>query len=208
MKKISEILKDARIDKKFSLIHLENITKIKISFIEAIEKEDWDALPPFPTVLGFVKSLATALSIDENMAVAVLKRDYPPKNLRISPSPDVANKFVWSPKLTFALGVGIILIILLGYLGIQYIHFISPPRLLIESPKEDQMITTGNVDVFGKTDSDAKVIINSQPVEVSLDGKFNVSLEVVPETREIVITASSRSGKITEVRRTINVQSN
>jgi cytoskeletal protein RodZ len=208
MKKISEILSQARVDKKYSLIHLENVTRIKMSFIEAIEKGDWDNLPPFPTVLGFVKSLAKALSIDEGMAVAVLKRDYPPKKLRISPKPDVTNKFIWSPKLTFTIGVGAILLVLFGYLGIQYYHFISSPRLTIESPKENQVVTVGSINVFGVTDSDAKVVINNQPVEISLDGKFNVSLDVVPETKEIVVQASSRSSKITTIRRTINVQSN
>lgn len=208
MKTIGEILNNARVEKKFSLIHLENITKIKITFIEAIEKEDWDALPAFPTVLGFIKSIATALSVDENMATAVFKRDYPPKKLRILPKPDVVNKFTWSPKLTFAIGVGAILFVLLGYLGIQYFHFISAPRLSIESPKENQVVTVGSIDVFGVTDSDAKIVVNNQPVIVSDDGKFNVSLDVVSDTHEIVIQASSRSGKITTVRRTINVQSN
>lgn len=207
MKTIGEILKDARVEKRLSLVQLENVTKIKSGFIDAIEKGNWDALPPFPTVLGFVKSIAIALLVNENMAVAVFKRDYPPKKLRISPKPDVVNKFTWSPKLTFTIGVGAILFILLGYLGIQYVRFISPPSLTIESPKDGQLITNGNVDVFGVTSSDVKITVNNQPVIVSDDGKFNVSLEVVPETHEIVVQASSRSGKITTVRRKINVQS-
>lgn len=208
MKKISEILKTARVEKKLTLVELADITKIKSSFIEAIEEEDWEALPPFPTVLGFVKSIATALSIDENMAVAVFKRDYPPKKLWISPKPDVTNKFIWSPKLTFTIGVGLILLVLFGYLIVQYIHFVSPPQLSVDSPKDGQLINTGDVEVFGITDSDVKILVNNQPVEVSSDGKFKVNLEVVSETKEIVVVASSRSGKITTVRRTINVQPN
>lgn len=208
MKSIGEIFKDARVEKNLTLLQLENITKIKSSFINSIEKGSWDSLPPFPTVLGFVKSVATALSIDKDMATAVLKRDYPPKKLRISPNPDVVNKTSWSPKLTFTVGVGGIMIVLLSYLAIQYIHFISPPKLIIESPKEQQTVLNGSIDVFGKTDLDAKIMVNNQPVEISLDGKFSVNLEVVPETHEIVVTASSRSGKITTVRRSIDVRPN
>lgn len=205
MKTISTILKDARVEKTLSLKKLEDITKIKSSFINAIEQEDWESLPPFPTVLGFVKSISAALSVDESMAIAVLKRDYPPKKLRISPKPDVVSKFIWSPKLTFVLGVGVILLILFGYLTNQYIHFVSPPTLVLESPKESQVVGNGYVDVFGITDSDAKVTVNDQPVEVSSDGKFSVNLEVVPSTHEIRVTASSRSGKITTVSRNITV---
>ena len=206
MKTIGLILKEARIAKKVSFSNIEEITKIKSSFIEAIEEEKWESLPPFPTVLGFVKSIAGAIDVDEKMAAAVLKRDYPPQKLRVLPKPDVSNKFAWSPKLTFAIGVASVLVILFGYLTFQYIHFISPPRLRVESPKEDQIVNGNSVTVFGSTDVDAKITVNNQPVEVSTDGKFSVSLDVVPETHQIVVQASSRSGKVTTVSRTIKVE--
>lgn len=206
MKTIGSILKDARVAKKIHLSDIEEITKIKSSFIEAIEDEKWEKLPPFPTVLGFVKSISGAIGVDEKMAAAVLKRDYPPQKLRVSPKPDVSNKVSWSPKLTFAIGVASVLVILFGYLIFQYVHFISPPRLNVESPKEAQIVNGNSVSVFGTTDVDAKITVNNQPVEVSTDGKFSVSLGVVPETKQIIVQASSRSGKVTTVSRTIKVE--
>lgn len=207
MKTIGQILKNARVTKKYSLMNVEEMTKIKSGFIDSIEKENWESLPQFPTVLGFVKSISSSLNIDPKMAVAILKRDYPPKKLRITPKPDVSRKFVWSPKLTFALGVSVILLTLLGYLAFQYIHFISPPRLNIDSPKEAQVVTGSSVIVFGSTDSDVKITVNNQPVMVSDDGKFSVSLDVVKDTKEVVVTASSRSGKASTVIRKITVES-
>lgn len=206
MKTIGQILKDARIVKKYSLMHVEGMTKIKSGFIDSIEKEKWEVLPPFPTVLGFVKSISTTLDIDPKMAVAVLKRDYPPRNLKIIPKPDIGSKFIWSPKLTFVAGVSVVLLTLFGYLVFQYIHFISPPRLTVDSPKEGQVVTGSSVAIFGSTDSDAKVVVNDQPIEVSSDGKFSVNLSIVKETKEIMVTASSRSGKVTTVSRKIEVQ--
>lgn len=206
MNTIGQIINTARVTKKYSLSHVEGMTKIKSGFIDAIEKEKWDDLPPFPTVLGFVKSIASSLEIDEKMAVAVLKRDYPPKKLRINPKPDVSRKFTWSPKFTFILGVSAILFVLFGYLIFQYIHFVSRPRLIVESPKQNQIVTEESITVFGSTDSDAKITINNQPVMVSTDGKFSQDLEVVKETKEIVVMASSRSGKVTTVSRRITVQ--
>jgi cytoskeletal protein RodZ len=206
MKTIGQILKDARINKNYSLVHLEGITKIKSGFIDLIEKEKWEGLPPFPTVLGFVKSLSTTLGVDPKMAVAVLKRDYPPKKLKITPKPDLASKFTWSPKFTFIVGVSAVLLVIFGYFIFQYIHFISPPSLSVDSPKEDQVIVGSSVTVFGSTNSDAKITVNDQPVIVSTDGKFSVSLDIVKGTKEVVIRASSRSGKTTTVSRRIIVQ--
>jgi len=206
MKTIGQILKDARIKKKYSLEKLENTTKIKRAFIDSIEKEKWNLLPPFPTVLGFVKSIASTLDLDDRGTSAVLKRDYPPKKLRISPKPDVSSKFAWSPKLTFFAGLAVAAISLLGYLIFQFVRFNSPPRLTVESPKEGQEIKGATVPVFGSTDLDAKVTVNNQPVLVDTDGKFSVSLEVLQQTSEVVVKAVGRSGKETVISRKIKVQ--
>lgn len=207
MKTIGEVVKDARVRKKYSVKRLEEITKIKSDFIESIEKQDWKALPNFSTTLGFVKSIAGTLGINEKSAVAVFKRDYPPRAQATSPKPDAVSKFIWSPKLTFALGVGIALVFILGYLGIQYSEFISPPSLKIEAPKEDEVVQGKYVVVSGTTDTDAKIIVNNQAVLVSPDGKFLVGLDVALETKEIEIKAIGRSGKETVVKRKISVES-
>jgi cytoskeletal protein RodZ len=206
MKTIGQIIKEARLKKKLSLKKVEDITKIKSSFIWAIEKEKWEILPPFPTVLGFVKSLSLILDVDEKMAVAVLKRDYVPKKLDINPRPDVGSRFIWSPKLTFALGVGAVALVTLGYLVFQYVRFISPPSLTVESPKEGQIIKGSDVLVFGSTDSDAKITVDNQPVLVDQEGKFSVSIGIIQNTKEIDVVAVSRSGKSTTIRRTIVVE--
>lgn len=206
MKTVGQIIEEARNGKKYSLAHMEGLTKIKAAFISAIEKEEWGLLPAFPTVLGFVKSLADVLDLDQNMAVAVLKRDYPPKKLRINPKPDVPSKFSWSPKLTFIISTVAISVVILSYLIFQYIRFISPPILFVESPKDGQQISMGAILVFGSTDTDTKVTVNNQPVIVDENGKFSTNLEVGSDTKEVTITSTSRSGKTTIVTRKINVQ--
>lgn len=205
MNTIGQVIKSARVKKKLSLKKLEEITKIKASFIDNIELENWGALPTFTTVLGFVKSLSTALKIDPVVMVAILKRDYPPKKINITPKPDVFSKFTWSPKLTFIVGIVLVLFVILGYLGFQYIKFVSPPELNVDSPKENQVVTTNSVTVFGSTDSDVKITVNNQPVLVDDDGNFSVNIGISSTTKEIDIIATSRSGKINEVKRKIVV---
>jgi hypothetical protein len=140
------------------------------------------------------------------MAVAVLKRDYPLKNLNINPK-ETKKVFTWSPKLTFTVGVGAIVLAVLGYLAFQYIRFVSPPTLVIESPVEGQVINGNSVLVFGQTDPDAKVIVDNEPVLTDEDGKFSVNIDITPTTKEISIEATSRSGKERIINRTINIQS-
>src|SRR3990172_8865555 len=98
MRLIGEVIKEARLRKKLSKNKLEKDTKIKKDFIEAIEESRWDLLPEFPVVSGFVKTIATYLGLKEDQLVALLRRDYPPKDLKINPNPDISEKFTWSPK--------------------------------------------------------------------------------------------------------------
>ena len=93
-----------------------------------------------------------------------------------------------------------------GYLIFQYSRFVSPPGLSIESPKEGQIVSGTSVPVFGSTDSDVKITVNNQPVLVDSDGKFSVNLDVAGITKEVDVIAISRSGKMTEVKRKIQVQ--
>lgn len=205
MKNIGQILKDARVKRKYSLSHVEEVTKIKKNFIGLIEKERWEELPPFATVLGFVKNLASATGVDAKTAVAVLKRDYPPKNLNINPKPDAVNRFIWSPKITFVAGIIAVILVIFGYLGLQYFRFVSPPHLTVNSPKEGQEVSGNSVLVFGSTDLDVKITVNNQPVLTDSEGKFSVSVPVAPTTKEIDVAATARSGKMTEVKRAIKI---
>jgi len=197
------VLREGRAKKRYSLAHLEELTKIKKDFIEGLEKEDWASLPEFPVLVGFVKSVSKFLDIDERGTVALLRRDYPPKKLSINPKPDVANRFVWSPKLTFIAGAIVIIAILLGYLGFQYVRFISPPPLDVSTPQENQIAKERTLKVIGKTSSDAVVKVNNQPVLVNDEGGFEAEIGIFEGTTEITIQAVSRAGKETILRRKI-----
>lgn len=203
METIGKVLKKARVRKRFSQARLEKETKIKREFIEAVEKEEWKKLPEFPVVLGFVKNLGRTLALDQKRVVALLRRDYPPRSLRINPKPDVSDKFIWSPRFTFVVGVAVVVVIILGYLSFQYKKFISPPNLEVYEPAEGETIIEQKVFVLGITDPDAVIKINNQLVLVSEEGEFEAEIEIFKGTEELVIRAVSRSGKETIIRRKI-----
>lgn len=206
MKSIGQAIKEVRTKKKMSLGKLAVVTKIRKEFIEAIENENWLSLPEYPVVTGFVKNIYQALDLDARAGVALLRRDYPPKKLTINPKPDVSKEFIWSPKFTFFAGITLVAVSILGYLIFQYINFISPPKLIVDTPTEGQVITSVRVAVSGITDSEASVKVNNQPVIIEEDGKFTTNVEVVTDTKEVIVIAKSRSGKETVISRKIDVE--
>ncbi len=200
---LGQIFKEARRKKKLSIESLAYKTKIKQSFLRALENHSWELLPEYPVVVGFVKNTASVLGVDERKAVALLRRDYPPQILPINPKPDVENKFLWSPRLTFFAGLLLIFLALSGYLVLQYSRFVSPPPLEITIPQEGQIIKETSLRVIGRTNPEVAVRVNNQPVIVEQTGEFIANLEIFEGTTEIIVVARSRSGKETTVKRMI-----
>lgn len=206
MRTIGLVIKEARVEKNYSRARLEKETRIKKEFIKALEEENWGALPEPPVVQGFVKNIASVLSMNQKQMVAILRRDYPPRSLRVNPKPDVESKFTWSPRLTFLAGVIVVSVIVLAYLGFQYVNFISPPDLSVEFPEEGQVVTQKTLRVSGETGPEAVVKVNNQPVIVNEGGKFTAEIEIFEGTTEVVVKAISRSGKESVVIREIKVE--
>lgn len=199
---IGEYIALARKNKFKSLSDVEKGTRIKKDFLISLEAEEWEKLPEYPVVSGFVKSIAHFLDADVDKAAALLRRDYPPKVLSMNPKPDVSKQFVWSPKLTFIAGVIAVIIIVLSYLGFQYYKFSSPPSLEVYSPKEDQEVDNP-LSVSGKTDPDAVVIVNNQSAVVSSDGLFETDINVTENLSEVNVSARSRAGRETVIIRKV-----
>ncbi|RJR29335.1 hypothetical protein C4564_03290 [Candidatus Microgenomates bacterium] len=205
MKTIGSLLKSARREKQLTFVAVEQITKIKKDFIVAIERHNWDQLPEFPVILGFVKNLAQAYGIDRNKAAALLRRDYPPKKLTVNPKPDLKKDFTWSPRLTFIVGVSFAIIGVVVYLVFQYTTFVSPPKLEVYLPQENQTIDGRVFLVTGKTSPEDTVTVNNQPAYIDEVGNFSTEIEISTNTQEIVFRAISRSGKETVVVRHVKV---
>lgn len=203
---VGEILKEARLKKKLSLSNLEKETKIKKEFIDLIENNLWDKLPDYPVVSGFIKNIAVFLDVPAETANAILRRDYLPKKLYINPKPDIESKFYWSPKLTFITGISLLTLLVLSYLGFEYLKFIKPPKLEIYNPKNNEIVLENIVKITGKTTTDVILTVNNQPILLDQEGKFQTEVEITKDTSSLLFKAISRSGKITEKKVEINVE--
>lgn len=203
---IGEFLREARQSQGLNVVKLSRETKIKRDFVEALERADWDVLPEFPVVQGFVKNISSFLGEDEKKALALLRRDYPPRQQALVPKPDISEKFTWTPRRTFVAGVLIIFALVLTYLASQYYRFLKPPKLEVSQPQEGEIVRIRELTVSGQTDPDVSVVVNNQPVTVDAEGNFASQIEIDEASGEIRIVARSRSGKETTIMRKIKVE--
>ena len=208
MSTIGQYIKQARKVRKKTIYDLSQETRIKESFLVAIEKENWKSLPEYPALLGFIKSIANALNLNKENLVAVFRRDYPLQKIEINPLPEPKQDFHWGPRLTFLLSAGVIVLGVIAYLLSQYFFFLTPPKLEIIKPERDKVVTEKTLEVSGTTEPDASVFVNTQPAYVDDDGRFYTEIEILPQTTKVEVVSKSRSGKETKKEVNITVQEN
>lgn len=211
MRTVASILRDARLSRRISLSDAEKATKIKLRYLEALEHGDWNKLPSSTFIMGFIRNYSTYLGLNPETVLALFRREYVlPSDTSILPkgwvSPLDRPPFVVTPRLAVGFVVFIVFAFFFGYLFTQYRFFVGAPVLQLESPTQEQRLTQPYVDVIGKTDSDAQLTINGQPVAVSVSGTFAQSVSLTGGVNIIRVVSSNRFGKETELVRTVFVE--
>lgn len=71
-------LRRERESRHMSLYDISAVTKIQFRFLEALEQDNYDQLPPTPFVLGFLRSYAQCLSLAPDEIIAAYHAHYGP----------------------------------------------------------------------------------------------------------------------------------
>ncbi|MEW6669709.1 MAG: RodZ domain-containing protein [Thermodesulfobacteriota bacterium] len=92
---IGAFLREEREKKGLSHRAVAERTRLRAHFLEALEKEEWDALPPPAFVRGFLRTYARLLSLDERMVLDLYNRAVPARESALGPliqEPPVGRK--------------------------------------------------------------------------------------------------------------------
>ncbi len=206
---VGEKLHEERIKKGYTLEEISKATKIRLSFLLAIEKGEYKKLPQGTYAHGFVRNYARFLGLPEHEILAIFKREYTEDNfLKVLPEGLVKNDDFSLSKFKVAQTLKVFLlifIVLLVYIIFQYRSAIFNPALSVSSPKENSVISSQAIVVIGKTDPNATVFVNSIPVSLDKDGNFKKTLNVFPGKTKITIKSVNNFNKTTILERHIEV---
>jgi cytoskeletal protein RodZ len=208
MRKISDILKESREEKKLTLADVEATTHIKRRFLVAIEEGRFRDLPSESYAMGFVKSYAQYLDIPTTRAVALFKREYAGDKQEVIPEFRKKQHTYKKTKIfdsRFML-IGFAAALIIGYIALQYKSFILGPELVVTSPQNGSEIRSSIVEIRGKTDPYATVLIDNDDTYVSIDGTFKKSIYVFSGEKKISVVAKNRFGKMSQQTVTVNVK--
>lgn len=211
MNTVGKILKQRREEKHYTLEDIEKHTKIRKELLEALERDDHSKLPPAIFIQGFIKNYGRFLGLDPVKLLAIFRRDFeakkhPPVIMESFSKPIEQKKFRITPPRIIALAATLIILGFFVYLWVEYRQYVGAPELNVTSPKNQQTVEIPSALIEGKTDPDAKVMVNNQEIGVDKDGNFKEEIKLPASSNKLVITSTSRFGQASKVERTVFVK--
>lgn len=210
-KTIGEILQAEREAHHLSISEMAYQTKIRPEYLESLEKNDFASLPAATFVKGYIRTYANLFGFDSEPLLALLRRDYKESAVgtlvpREFIKPLLKKRQIWKP-LNFALvGLAVVFVTLVTYVGVQWYNIQKPPVLTVTEPKENDFVSS-QITVKGSTSPEVIVSVNAQPVALQPTGQFETEIYLPRQgIHTITIEAVDRRGKKNVVQRSVHVR--
>lgn len=204
MQTAGDLLRQARLNQKLTFTQISKLTKIPFKTLKALEKNQFDKLPPSTYIKGFIKNYAKVVDLDPQKTIAIFKRDYHrQKSKKILPQGlSQPLNSPWQPSSTIRtlLSLALVVLLLLAYLGVSLLKLYQPPQLLIYQPENGQT-SSSPILIKGKTNHDATLTLNGKTINLESDGSFITVYNGPPGTVELKFKTTSRRSKSTELAR-------
>ena len=137
---VGDLLHAAREKKGVDLYRAERDTKIRARHLSALEDGDYGELPGAVYTKGFLRNYALYLGLDP---VEILDRWHDEQDpgqrtasaaMVAPPQPltDPRGGFTFTPSLVVAAALGLIVVLFLGYVGMQLLRFSQVPELSLD----------------------------------------------------------------------------
>ena len=139
-KKVGQIIFDARKLKKLDVVEVAEKLRIRRSYLEAIEKSNYETLPCFPYGVGFVRSYADFLGLDGVSLADAYKKETNLKEkntLRVIDNGDIVNDSTIPSQAYLILSIVAVLLIYFGWLFVN--KYYAAPTL--EEVEENALTT-------------------------------------------------------------------
>ncbi len=210
MIRAGEKLRETRLEKGLTLEDVSKSTKIKPLFLSFIEDGNYEKLPSVSYAQGFVKNYAKFLGLPEEEIMAVFRREFnEDRAFKVLPQGfEQKDDFpVSGVKIkSTAVFIFVIFLIFISYILFQYRYAFLNPPLDIESPKEGAVVSSSQITVSGKTDSNSTVYVNKDAVSVDQNGNFKKIINVFSGKVFITVKVINKFSRVTEKKIEVEVK--
>jgi len=192
-----EILKNQRLKKNLSLTDISKQIKIKEKYISALENNNWNFFESKVYIEGLIKTYSRFLGLNYKKVLPFFYRDYEDNEV-VSFRKRISDKyFTPQVKKFFQTLVFISIFIFFGYFIYQIKIFLTPPKIVLLSPKTDTFYNENLIKIVGKTEKETSINIFGEKVYPNQDGIFEYSFPLKKGQNELIIELVGANGKKT-----------
>lgn len=209
---LGDILKERREELMFEIEEAAQKINVAPKYIEYLEQGQYEKLPGTGYGRTFLKAYSELIGLIPSEMISIYDKEvkvyeklYDKQDAIKFTSKISKLKFLILPKVIRNIIVAIVVLALLGYIGYEVKKIFTPPMLVIESPQEDLITTEKFIEVKGKTDQEAVVVINGREILADKGGCFSQTLDLQNGLNIINITAQKKHGAESVVYRKVLV---
>lgn len=195
MLSVGDILRREREKLGLTYQQVEKGTRIRVRYIKAAEDSNWEIFTSKVYISGIIRNYAKFLGMDVKKAEAYFRRDYEKQEV-MKFKKNVEQKY-FSPE-TRKIVIGFfatIFLVFFAYFGYQLTIFLSPPEVAITSPQKTTFRNVERIQIQGKTEKEASIMIFGQRVYPNKEGIFEYDLPLKKGKNELVVEVIGGNGK-------------
>jgi cytoskeletal protein RodZ len=207
---LSEVLKTARLERNLSFNQIELDTKIRASYIEALEKADYTQLPADIYVRSILSNYADYLNLEYTELLRLYRKEGSIQGINPSQKKNFLNvrsfmsSFVISNRFIFSIISVIIFISIFSYIYSYYKNLLKEPELIVSKPQNHIIIDYSPISIEGSSELNTELRINGQKISINDKNNFQ-ELYHLKEGKNIIVidSISNKNKKITTVKREV-----
>ncbi|MBU1132147.1 helix-turn-helix domain-containing protein [Patescibacteria group bacterium] len=199
---LGEKLQSYRNEKNWTREQAAKILNINVRYIKELEADDFEHLPADVYTINILKSYADILELNPITAVNLYKRQKAlylgTRKKKYDRSGSLLNRTLnlfLNPKLIkYTIG-SIFLVSVLLYIGWQVNKIIEPPKLVIDSPDDNMIINSREIEISGTTDKEVNLTINNRLLLSDKSGHFSLKIDLQKGLNIIKISSQKKHSK-------------
>jgi len=203
---LGDYLKKIREKLNLDIKTVSLLTQIKPVYLENLEAGAYDKLPADVYIRGFIKNLSQLYRIDEEALIAQFEKEHGFAQAHTQRALLHPPKIWLTPRLVIIVASVLVFLVAFGYVASQISSVLTPPKLAIAEPVNDQTVSGNSIVVAGDAEIGSDVFINDQAVFLDKNGQFNENVILSEGLNTIEIKAKNKFNKVSTVTRKINAQ--
>lgn len=209
---LGEKLKKRREELGLNLAEVARHIQVSLHLLQALEEDKYEKFPAKVYALGFFKRLLNELVLaDQEEWLKEFNNEWEVRMFRktkeVVPLPENRGKEPYfTPTQFWTVTSFSLFAALLIFLGWRFVDFVTPPELILERPREQEVTEKVTVTVKGKTEKESQLTVNGRGIKIDGQGNFEEEIEVTPGLNTLEFRVQNRFGRESRVVRHVLVK--